>query len=76
MKTEVKGMFLVWGFIIVVIYILTRAIYGFYMVVIFDHLSRYLGSSLTMALFWVGWILLLIKTLDVIIKWCVFNDDI
>jgi hypothetical protein len=76
MNIEKKEVILIWGAIIVVLYILTRLIYGFYMEVVFDYLSRLLGPSLTSALFWTGWILILIKAFDLIMKWCIFSDDI
>lgn len=71
-----KEVVLVWGVIVVVFYILTRVVHSFYMEVMFGYLSRFLGSSLTSALFWVLWILILIKALDLIIRWSIFSDDI
>jgi hypothetical protein len=76
MKIEKKEIVVIWGAIIVVLYVLTRAVYSFFMKVIFDYLSGYFGPSLASALFWVGWILVLIKVFDIVIKWCIFSDDI
>jgi hypothetical protein len=76
MKIETKEIFLVWGAIIVILSILTKLIYGLYMRTVFEYLSNWLGSSLTMALFWAGWVLALIKAIDVVMNWCIFNDDL
>jgi hypothetical protein len=76
MKIEMKEIFLVWGAIIVILSILTRLIYGLYMRTVFEYLSNWLGSSLAITLFWAGWVLALIKAIDVVMNWCIFNDDL